>query len=444
MTIFHITTEEQWQKAQEQGFYTAESLEKEGFIHASTEEQIPKVLAVFYQGQSNLVLLEIDLEQLEPEVRWEAPVHPKGQSVEEIAETEVFPHIYGKINLNAVTDIGVPSDFIKIDQLEEKIRDFINSNRRKSILLQNSSNWNKLCSSLDVIGDTELAISSYPSLCAAVQDNGASYLIIYGILQTFQLQQDAARKIGDSLNIKVKLPRQLTEIANIRHDAVGHPFQRNENKLSNSSFIIRFSLSPYGFELITTSSNDSDHLDDKVVRINIPELIQIQKQYLGEVLTKVIIELERQEMEHKNKHKDIKLVDLFSTINYYFEKLGNANDGSGSFWLGKSHLQFIKESIEKFKSELINREEWDKNDAANYDYCLTAYPISELEKYFQGTGQSKLDDKDAFIFISFLYEQVKKLKNIAAEIDEEYGSIPMQEQLANQSTIETEQNSSCF
>ena len=59
-------------------------------------------------------------------------------------------------------------------------------------------------------------------------------------------------------------------------------------------------------------------------------------------------------MEHKNKHKDIKLVDLFSTINYYFEKLGNANYGSGSFWLGKSHLQFIKESIEKFKIELIH------------------------------------------------------------------------------------------
>jgi hypothetical protein len=102
MTIFHITTEEQWQKAQERGFYTTESLEKEGFIHASTAEQVPKVLAAFYQGQSNLLLLAIELDKLEAEVRWEAPVHPQDQSVNVIAETEVFPHIYGKINLNEV------------------------------------------------------------------------------------------------------------------------------------------------------------------------------------------------------------------------------------------------------------------------------------------------------------------------------------------------------
>jgi len=77
-------------------------------------------------------------------------------------------------------------------------------------------------------------------------------------------------------------------------------------------------------------------------------------------------------------------------------------------------------------------------------YGLTEYPISELEKYFQGTGRSKLNDKDTSIFISFLYEQVKNLKDIAAEIDEEYESIPMQEQLANQFIIETEQNPSCL
>jgi uncharacterized protein (DUF952 family) len=111
MTIFHITTEEQWQKAQQQGFYTTESLEKEGFIHASTAEQVPKVLAAFYQGQFNLVLLTIELDKLDAEVRWEAPVHPQGQSVNVIMETEKFPHIYGNINLNAVAFVKMPFEF---------------------------------------------------------------------------------------------------------------------------------------------------------------------------------------------------------------------------------------------------------------------------------------------------------------------------------------------
>lgn len=130
-----------------------------------------------------------------------------------------------------------------ISQLEERIREFINSGRKQSALLVDSSKWNKLCSSLDLIGDTELAILSYPSLCST-QDNGASYLIIYGILQTLLLQQDATKNISDSLEIKVKLPKPLEDIRIIRNSAAGHPGQQRENGLSKSCFITRMSISP--------------------------------------------------------------------------------------------------------------------------------------------------------------------------------------------------------
>lgn len=103
MTIFHITTQAQWQKALLQGFYLADSLEKEGFIHASTAQQVPKVFTAFYANQADLVLLAITVEKLDSEVKWEAPVHPEGKRADAITETEKFPHIYGKINLNAVT-----------------------------------------------------------------------------------------------------------------------------------------------------------------------------------------------------------------------------------------------------------------------------------------------------------------------------------------------------
>ena len=33
--IYHVVTEANWQKALQQGFYEAESLVKEGFIHTS-------------------------------------------------------------------------------------------------------------------------------------------------------------------------------------------------------------------------------------------------------------------------------------------------------------------------------------------------------------------------------------------------------------------------
>ena len=112
MTIFHITTQAQWQKALEQGFYLSDSLEKDGFIHASTAEQVSKVFNAFYQEQADVVLLAIALEKLESSVKWEAPVHPDGKKTDAITETEKFPHIYGKINLNAVTVVSL-SDFLQ-------------------------------------------------------------------------------------------------------------------------------------------------------------------------------------------------------------------------------------------------------------------------------------------------------------------------------------------
>jgi uncharacterized protein (DUF952 family) len=112
MTIFHITTQAQWQKALEQGFYLADSLEKEGFIHASTAQQVPKVFTAFYADQADLLLLAIALEKLDSEVKWEDPVHPDGKKTDSITETEKFPHIYGKINLNAVTVVNL-RDFLQ-------------------------------------------------------------------------------------------------------------------------------------------------------------------------------------------------------------------------------------------------------------------------------------------------------------------------------------------
>jgi uncharacterized protein (DUF952 family) len=103
MTIFHITTQVQWQKALLKGFYLSDSLETEGFIHASTAPQVPKVFNAFYADQADLVLLAIAPEKLESQVKWEVPVHPDGKHTDSITETEKFPHIYGKINLNAVT-----------------------------------------------------------------------------------------------------------------------------------------------------------------------------------------------------------------------------------------------------------------------------------------------------------------------------------------------------
>ncbi|RYF86158.1 MAG: DUF952 domain-containing protein [Chitinophagaceae bacterium] len=93
--IYHITTAADWELALKNGFYASASLADEGFIHCSQEEQIAGVLQRYYAGRLGLVKLVIDPEKLESRLIYEWS--PSTQ--------DTFPHIYGPINLGAVTGI---------------------------------------------------------------------------------------------------------------------------------------------------------------------------------------------------------------------------------------------------------------------------------------------------------------------------------------------------
>ena len=93
--IYHVVTEANWQKALQQGFYEAESLAKEGFIHTSKAEQVAGVLERYYKNKSNLLLLHIDETKLTAPLKYElAP-----------SINEEFPHIFGRLNVGAVVKV---------------------------------------------------------------------------------------------------------------------------------------------------------------------------------------------------------------------------------------------------------------------------------------------------------------------------------------------------
>ena len=93
--IYHVVKQPDWEKAIEKGFYEAPSLATEGFIHASKREQVEGVIERYYAKDTDLLVLHIDEGKLES-------VH-----IFEMAPSvnEEFPHIYGRINLDAVVDI---------------------------------------------------------------------------------------------------------------------------------------------------------------------------------------------------------------------------------------------------------------------------------------------------------------------------------------------------
>lgn len=102
--IYHILPWADWRAAQTAGSYQAASLAAQGFIHASTREQVVRVANAVYLGQVGLALLVVDAHRLTAPLKFEPPVHPASGQPDTGAD-ELFPHIYGALNLDAVAQV---------------------------------------------------------------------------------------------------------------------------------------------------------------------------------------------------------------------------------------------------------------------------------------------------------------------------------------------------
>ena len=96
--IIHIVKRSEWADAVARGTYAPASLRAEGFIHCSTVAQLVDTANRFYRGNHGLVVLCIDESRLKAELKYEAPAQPR----REAAESEMFPHLYGELNVDAV------------------------------------------------------------------------------------------------------------------------------------------------------------------------------------------------------------------------------------------------------------------------------------------------------------------------------------------------------
>jgi uncharacterized protein (DUF952 family) len=92
MTLIYILcTKEHYEQAVLEGTYRPESLALEGFIHASPAEQLTRVANKYYREHLALCVMSIAVERIHSELRWET-----------IANGDVYPHIYGPLNMDAV------------------------------------------------------------------------------------------------------------------------------------------------------------------------------------------------------------------------------------------------------------------------------------------------------------------------------------------------------
>lgn len=108
--ILHMTAEGEWTDAQRAGAYRAASLATEGFIHCSEPQQVVEVANRLFRNRQDLVLLHIDIRKLTSQGRYE--------NLE--GGTQLFPHVYGPINLESIVKVtpfrpGPAGDFDEDD-----------------------------------------------------------------------------------------------------------------------------------------------------------------------------------------------------------------------------------------------------------------------------------------------------------------------------------------
>lgn len=92
--ILHCMKKSIWEERKNKEYWGQRELDTEGFLHCSTIEHFWRIVWLFEEEQDEFVIVCIDEEKLESEVRYE-----DGDNC-----GRAYPHIYGLVNISAVVD----------------------------------------------------------------------------------------------------------------------------------------------------------------------------------------------------------------------------------------------------------------------------------------------------------------------------------------------------
>jgi uncharacterized protein (DUF952 family) len=93
--IYKICPASAWREAERQGVFRGSADDiRDGFIHFSIASQVAETARKHFFGQTGLFLIAVDADALGGALRWERS-----------RDDELFPHLYGELDLGAVTGV---------------------------------------------------------------------------------------------------------------------------------------------------------------------------------------------------------------------------------------------------------------------------------------------------------------------------------------------------
>jgi uncharacterized protein (DUF952 family) len=91
--IYLLSSQAEYQQALNKGSLTRDSLQSEGFIHATPRSQLSRLANKYHKETIQPLILEVDKELVSSNIKWEP------------ATGGLYPHIYGELNINAVVKV---------------------------------------------------------------------------------------------------------------------------------------------------------------------------------------------------------------------------------------------------------------------------------------------------------------------------------------------------
>lgn len=310
--------------------------------------------------------------------------------------------------------------FNALQKERQRIRDLVNISRVIKRITPKAKERAQLNSALDLLSDNLEAIDDYLNIDWP-ESEGALFLLIYGVLQALILQQDAVQAVASVCGISCPLDQALMDIRELRNNSSGHPTLRDKGDYKNTSHsITRISLEHGRYQLVSSQANSAD-CDFK--EIDLFAIIKLQQELILAALRTITNALVKEDTEHKKRFRAVKLAAILSLFldTYTISKLFESIERTDIRPQAKSHIDSLINALSTFKNALLERGELSSLWEAEIGYL--EYPLNQLQSYFSGAPENRLNDQDARIFVSYLACAGKSfVEKQVIRIDEEYAS----------------------
>lgn len=152
-----------------------------------------------------------------------------------------------------------------INDAIRQIRDTVNRGVFLHNIERHGFQWDMVSASLDVLGDTQLAIEAFQERRGDIGGGvGHGYLEAYGLFQAMFLQQDALTNLAEGLNlarVRVRKNPDYSYVRNLRNTYFGHPTKRTSGGKVTFHGITRISVGTMSLQGWTFPNFRTENID---------------------------------------------------------------------------------------------------------------------------------------------------------------------------------------